>query len=77
MKRFLPHLNLAMAICMLVITYVDNRNPMMGFLKSTVGFVYLLAFGLITLINCIVCIRGAQKKGKSQYLGKHERKKAE
>ena len=62
MKRLLLHFNLALAICMLVVVYVDNRNPMMGFLKSTMGFLYLFAFCLITAVNCIVWIREGPKK---------------
>ncbi len=32
LKGFLPNLTVVLAVAMLVILYLDNRNPMMGFL---------------------------------------------
>ena len=51
--RALPHLTAALAVCVIVITYIDNRNPMMGFLRSNVGYIYLFALGFLSLFTAI------------------------
>jgi len=65
MRRFLLHLNLTQAIAVLILIYLDDRNPMMGFLRSKTGYGFLILFCLVTLINCVLSIRPVkQKKGK-------------
>ena len=57
MKRFLPNLTASMAVCMLVIAYIDDRNPMMGFLSSVVGKLYMVAFSVLGIATAVLLIR--------------------
>lgn len=67
MKRILTHLCLCMSVCMAVIVYIDDRNPMMGFLRSTTGRIYSIAFCLIALIVSILWIADDRKKRKKAF----------
>lgn len=67
MKRILPHLCLVMSVCMAVIVYIDDRNPMMGFLKSGIGRIYSLAFCVLVLITSIVFIVERRRKDRQIY----------
>jgi len=43
LKGALPHICIALNICLLVIVYLDRRNPMMGFLVGAPFFVVVVA----------------------------------
>lgn len=50
LKRFLPHLVIAMLLALAVITILHGFNPAMGFLTSKVSKLYIYAvcvFGII------------------------------
>ena len=48
-KSFLPHLAIAMLLGLVLIVYLDGRNPYMAFLTSGVSKIYIL-------ILCAVCL---------------------
>ena len=53
LKDFLPHFSISMLLGLVVLIYVDMRNPLMNFLTSTPSKIYLLilcAAGLATAI---------------------------
>lgn len=65
MRKLLYHLNFSLALAMLVLIYVDNRNPMMGFLSSPLGYGYLFAFAGLTAVNCGLAAFSGRKKHRS------------
>lgn len=67
MKRILPHLTLSMAIAVAFITYLDDRNPMMGFLRSLLGRGFLYAFCTLTAVTCLVLIIDRFRKDRHNY----------
>lgn len=74
MKKFLPYLTLALAVCCIVIFYIDNRNPMMGFLKSPIGYVYMALFALSAIVLSIVqMVDNDRKQKKKDAAGKSEK----
>lgn len=53
LKEILPNVSLAFSIALGVVTYVDNRNPQMGFLRGTPAqiLIYLtVAFSVATAL---------------------------
>lgn len=56
MRKLLLHLNFSLALAMLVLIYVDNRNPMMGFLACPLGYAYLFSFAGLTALNCALSL---------------------
>jgi len=64
MKLFrviIPNLTVSLALAVAVVMYVDNRNPMMGFLSGTPAVVLLASLCVCSLITAFV------------YLGSHKR----
>lgn len=62
MRKFLQHLNFALALAMLVIIYCDNRNPLMGFLSCPLGYGYLFTFAGLTALNFILLLFFPKRK---------------
>ena len=42
LRGILPNISLALSVCLVVVVYVDRRNPMMGFLIGAPFFIYLM-----------------------------------
>lgn len=38
-RGILPHISIVLSICLVVIVYLDRRNPMMGFLMGAPFFI--------------------------------------
>ena len=52
-ERFLPHLNIALSIALIVIAILNIYNPMMGFLYGTPAFVLICAECLVSFMNAV------------------------
>ena len=48
-KGFMPHLAISMVLGLVLLVYLDERNPYMAFLTSKVSKIYIL-------ILCAVCL---------------------
>lgn len=66
LRAMLPNLSFALNISMLVVVYLDQRNPMMGFLMGTPFFVLAYLSGLSAIATAIVVYADWRKTGKSQ-----------
>lgn len=70
LRSFLPHISLALSVSLLVVVYLDRRNPMMGFLVGAPFFTLaVLACAASAATAVVYCID--QRKPKKR------RKKAE
>ncbi|MCF0134924.1 MAG: hypothetical protein HUJ69_00700 [Lachnospiraceae bacterium] len=74
MKKFLPHLTIAMAIAMAAITYVDDRNPMMGFLRSSAGHIYIYLFCAVAFSAALLFIVDMRIRDVRRYKKQQEKK---
>ncbi len=62
LRKILPHLGIALGLAMLVVLYVNDRNPMMGFLSAPVSTVYLIALCLMCIVLGIVMLLERARK---------------
>ncbi len=62
-KAALPNLSIAANITLMIVVYLDMRNPMMGFLSGA-PFVVLAAACCICSIATAVVLYGAWRKPK-------------
>lgn len=51
--NFLPHLAIALSICIAVITLLDGYNPFMNFLTSHISKIFLYTFCAVTFISSV------------------------
>lgn len=72
LKGFLPNLTIALNIAMLIVFYLENRNPMMGFMVGA-PFLVLAISGCVCSIATAIVLYGAWRKPKK----KHKKAKAE
>ena len=68
LKGALPNISLALTAALMVVIYLDRRNPMMGFLDGAPFFVLALLAGIASIATSIV-LYSAWRKPK-----KHRRK---
>lgn len=54
LKAFLPNLTIALNIALIVVVYLDRRNPMMGFLVGAPFMVLVCSCALCSLMTAIV-----------------------
>ena len=68
MKLFhavIPNLTISLNLVMLIVIYLDMRNPMMGFMGDTPYYVLAIATVIVSLI-CAVCLYGGYRKRKKE-----------
>ena len=64
LRRVMPHLCISFALAIMVLAYVDNRNPMMCFLSSASGWALLYTAGAVFIFNAILQLRRPRRKKK-------------
>ena len=70
-RGILPHISIALNICLVVIVYLDRRNPMMGFLMG-MPFIILVGAAVICSIATAVTLYSWWRKPKKR---KHKTEK--
>lgn len=74
LKKLLPHISLAFNIALMIVVYLDRRNPMMGFLLGT-PFVTLAAFTAASSIaTALMACFGGDRGKKSRREHQKEQK---
>ena len=53
-ERFLPHLNIALSLSLVVVAILNVYNPMMGFLYGTPALVLIGAECLVSFTNAVI-----------------------
>lgn len=54
LKGMLPNISLALNICLLVVVYLDRRNPMMGFLMGAPFLALVISCAVASAATAIV-----------------------
>ena len=67
-RGILPHISIALNICLIVVVYLDRRNPMMGFLMG-MPFIVLVGAVAVCSIATAVTLYSQWRKPK-----KHKQK---
>ena len=52
-RGVLPHISIALSICLIVVVYLDRRNPMMGFLMGAPFFVLACAVAAAAIATAV------------------------
>ena len=52
-RGVLPHISIALSICLIVVVYLDRRNPMMGFLMGAPFFVLACAVAVAAIATAV------------------------
>jgi NADH:ubiquinone oxidoreductase subunit K len=52
-QGILPHISMALNLCLVVVVYLDHRNPMMGFLMGAPFFVLVVAAAAASVTTAI------------------------
>ena len=52
-ERFLPHLNIALSLSLIVVTILNIYNPMMGFLQGTPAVILIGAECVVSIFNAV------------------------
>lgn len=64
LKGVLPNISIALTLALLVVIYLDRRNPMMGFLSGAPFFVLALLAGIASIATAIVLYASWRKPKK-------------
>jgi len=62
----IPNLAISMNIVLIIVIYLDMRNPMMGFLEDTPFYVLSIATAVVSLTSAITLYGSYRKKQKEQ-----------
>lgn len=63
LKAMLPNLTIALNLALLIVIYLDLRNPTMGFLVGTPFLVLVGSAGLCSILTSIL-LYGSWRSGK-------------
>ena len=63
-RSFLPNITIALNVVLLVVYYLDLRNPMMGFLVGTPFLILAALSGISSIATAIVLYADYRKKNR-------------
>ena len=69
MKLFhsvIPNLTISLNLVLLIVIYLDMRNPMMGFLEDTPVHVLVIITAVVSLISAVTLFASYRKNKKEQ-----------
>ena len=66
LKVVMPNLSIALTLAMMVVIYLDRRNPMMGFLSGAPFLVLALLAGIASLATAMVLFGTSEKVQKTR-----------
>lgn len=64
-RAIIPNLAISLNIALMIVIYLDMRNPMMGFLRGT-PFVVLVACTAIASVTSAITLYAAYRKNSKQ-----------
>lgn len=62
LKAVLPNLTIALNLALMIVIYLDMRNPMMGFLIGTPFRVLVGACAICSIVTAVVLYVGYRRK---------------
>lgn len=66
LKGALPNISLALTVALMVVIYLDRRNPMMGFLSGAPFFVLALLAGVASIATSVTLYSSWRKPKKGK-----------
>lgn len=66
MKGALPNISIALTLVLLVVVYLDRRNPMMGFLSGAPFFILALLTGMASVATAVTLYATWRKPKKAK-----------
>ena len=69
MKLFhsvIPNLTISLNLVLLIVIYLDMRNPMMGFLEDTPFYALVISSIVVSLISAVTLFASYRKNKKEQ-----------
>lgn len=66
LRSILPNLAIVLNVCLVIIVYLDMRNPMMGFLMDTPFHVLVVACFLTSVATAVLFYADQRKKPQAQ-----------
>ena len=76
MKLFhavIPNLTISLNLVLLIIVYLDMRNPRMGFMEDTPFYVVVISAAVLSLISAVTLYGSYRKKQKEQDIQENNR----
>ena len=67
LRGILPNISIALSICLVVVVYLDRRNPMMGFLMGTPFFVLVCAVAAASIATAVTAYAQWRKPKKRKH----------
>lgn len=64
LKAVLPNISIALSLSLLVLVIVDNRNPMMGFLRSVQAQILISVAAVIAIATAAVLYAVWRRDGR-------------
>lgn len=64
LKGVLPNISIALSAALLIVVYLDRRNPMMGFLMGAPFFTLVVLTGVASIATGVVLYSEWRKKKK-------------
>jgi len=62
-----PNLAVSLNLVMLIVVYLDMRNPKMGFMGDTPYYVLAIATAVVSLISAVTLYADYRKKQKEKH----------
>ena len=66
LKGALPNISLVLTVALMVVIYLDRRNPMMGFLVGAPFFILALMTGIASIATSVVLYSDWRKSKKQK-----------
>ena len=65
-RSLIPNLTISLNIVLLIVVYLDMRNPKMGFLEDAPAHVLVIATAIVSLISAVTLFASYRKHQKAQ-----------
>ncbi len=66
LKKILPHLSISLDLVLMIVIYLDLRNPMMGFLVGAPFLTLAASACICSIISCVLLIAKTRKSVHSE-----------
>lgn len=74
LRGFIPNLTIALNVAMMIVLYLNSRNPMMGFLIGTPFLVLAMLTCILSMMTAVIVYADWRKRGNRR---KHPQKTRE
>ena len=66
LNAVIPNLTVSLNLVMLIVVYLDMRNPKMGFMGDTPYYVLAISTAIVSLISAVTLYAAYRKKQKER-----------